>query len=94
MTGPIAADAVDGTVRITCTPRDARDLAEAFATAYATCAELEAERPRWFDDVVTLIRAATAAEEQAGALPEPVMVPVLRASGPGLRLVSGEGVPC
>lgn len=82
----IHARAVDGTVVIECMPADARDLAEAFSTAYATCDEVEAERPRWFDDVIAIVTAAARADEQAGN------APTLRT--PVLQLVAGGEAQC
>lgn len=77
MSTPIQTHAAAGHVFIKCDPATARDLAEAFATAYATCSDLETERPRWMDDVVALHTAAMRADLQNGDGPEVVRVPLL-----------------
>jgi hypothetical protein len=81
VSAPITVTAIDGQVVIRCDSGTARDLAEAWAAAYATCEDLERERPRWTDDVVELHRGAVQADRQAGRLPAPVLVPLLRVVG-------------
>jgi len=52
--------------------------------------DLEAERPRWFDDVIALVTAAAQADVQAGNAPVAAQVPVVRRT-PALQLVVGGG---
>ena len=51
---PIRVEVIGGRVLAVMDPATTRDLAEAFSMAFATCDELEQERPRCFDDVVAL----------------------------------------
>lgn len=80
----LIASAVHGNVVIVADPGTARDLAEAWATLHAVEADLEAVRPRWFDEVVDIHLAATAADMTRGDAPLPVSVPLIRPNG-GVR---------
>ena len=80
----LIASAVHGNVVIVADPGTARDLAEAWATLHAVEADLEAVRPRWFDEVVDIHLAATAADMTRGDAPTPVSVPLIRPNG-GVR---------
>jgi hypothetical protein len=72
-------------VHIECDPATARDLADAFASAYAACAELEADRLDWMGDVVALHGAAAMADVQDGQAPEVAEVRLLRVVGGELQ---------
>lgn len=87
---PITATAVNGRVIIDAAPETARDLMDAFWAAHEASAELQADRPGWFGDVVELLRAAGEADVQAAASSaRPVMVPLVRPERPRLRVVVG-----
>lgn len=62
-------------------PGTARRLGEVWAEWHAVDEALEAARPRWFDDVVSLHTAAVHADIAAGHAPTTVKVPVLRLLG-------------
>lgn len=78
---PITVDSTRGDVVITVDPGTARDLAEAWATLHAVDATFETIRPRWFDEVVDIHRAAATADLARGEVPEPVQVPLIRPTG-------------
>lgn len=75
MTRHLRACAMRGNVLVSFDPDTARDFAQAFSTAYATCADLEDDRPDWFTVVNQLFQAADRADEQNGAPPSVVHVP-------------------
>lgn len=87
--GPIKARAVDGMVVATIDSSTARVLAEAFAAAHLSDRGRREDRPRWHEDVTTLIAAAAEADAQAGTGPAPVMVPFFKPTTPA-RLVVGD----
>lgn len=78
---PLTVSAAHGDVVIVVDPGTARDLAEAWATLHAVEPGLEAVRPRWFDEVVDIHLAATAADMTRGDVPDPVQVPLVRPGG-------------
>lgn len=67
----------DGDVTIALSPALARDLAAIWAQAHAGDPLLDQTRPRWHDDVISLISNAARAEQQGNSGPRAVAVPVL-----------------
>lgn len=102
----VAAHAVDGKVLIVVDSETALDLMVGFQAAHETSPEMQAARPDWYFDVLTLVTAAAEAAIQQHGAPTPAYVPVMRTERPQLRLVpapqdqqtpapgaSGEGCP-
>lgn len=90
MTAPVQATASGGRVVITCDPATARDLGQAFAKVHADDRARSEERPRWYDDVISIFIAAANADIQSGRIPEVAEVPLVRRGAPLLLVVGGE----
>lgn len=69
---PMDVSWFDGDVTITIPPALARDIAAVWGAAHAADPLLSETRPRWHDDVISIVAAAALADQQAGVGPEPV----------------------